>query len=379
MSTSLENRSSLRKLEFPHCTIEALKRLLATCKTVSHKLPSLFEFGASGNRPNPAAFLVLSPKETELVLDIIDEFVFFTKASKTKKITTQLQELQLLQIIVEFYAEKLSEVADSLELNESTGSLLLLTNYLFMDSNPKADQRAHLMTKFTSLALGLKNRPVLHCLGLWLQQQQSSNHLAFNLVENVQKSFMYLVSDPKDSLNNLPNISAVFAANFVISLTELYCSSEKWPDTSLIEICNQWMDSRSQLMEISGPSLLIGLSRWTILHPLINKCQNPQEESQYAQLHLSILETVADLKKPMFVPNKAMISLISKLEDTLNRTELKCDLGSQQELAMDRLGQVLHCFTSMNCLQSKPNDICQSLKKLKPQNRLIQMYLQRYN
>ena len=67
--------------------------------------------------------------------------------------------------------------------------------------------------------------PILHCLGLWLQQQQSSNHLAFNLVENVQKSFMDLVSDPKDSLNSLPNISAVFAANFVISLTELYCSS----------------------------------------------------------------------------------------------------------------------------------------------------------
>ena len=121
MSTSLENRSSLRKLEFPHCTIEALKRLLATCKTVSHKLPSLFEFGLSGNRPNPAAFLVLSPKETELVLDVIDEFVFFTKPSKTKKITTQLQELQLLQIIVEFYQEKLSDVPDSLELNESTG------------------------------------------------------------------------------------------------------------------------------------------------------------------------------------------------------------------------------------------------------------------
>ena len=75
MSTSLENRSSLRKLEFPHCTIEALKRLLATCKTVSHKLPSLFEFGASGNCPNPRAFLVLSPKETELVPDIIDEFL----------------------------------------------------------------------------------------------------------------------------------------------------------------------------------------------------------------------------------------------------------------------------------------------------------------
>ena len=81
------------------------------------------------------------------------------------------------------------------------------------------------MTKFTSLALGLKNRPVLHCLGLWLQQQQSSNHLAFNLVENVQKSFMYLVSDPKDSLNNLPNISAVFAANARYKLHSFTCFS----------------------------------------------------------------------------------------------------------------------------------------------------------
>ena len=56
------------------------------------------------------------------MLDVIDEFVFFTKPSKTKKITTQLQELQLLQIIVEFYQEKLSDVPDSLELNESTGN-----------------------------------------------------------------------------------------------------------------------------------------------------------------------------------------------------------------------------------------------------------------
>ena len=33
MSGALENRSSLRKLEFPNCTIEALKRLHSTCVT----------------------------------------------------------------------------------------------------------------------------------------------------------------------------------------------------------------------------------------------------------------------------------------------------------------------------------------------------------
>ena len=75
MSGTLENRSSLRKLEFPNCTIEALKRLHATCVSVSHKLPVLDNKMVT----NPAAFLVLAPKETELVLDIIDEFVFFTK------------------------------------------------------------------------------------------------------------------------------------------------------------------------------------------------------------------------------------------------------------------------------------------------------------
>jgi hypothetical protein len=106
--TSLENRSSLRKLEFPNCTIEALKRLYTTLAAVSHKLPSLDR----GKGSNPAAFLVLSPKETELVLDIIDEFVFFTRSSlsKSRRLTGQMQELQLLQIIVEFYQTQMGEI-----------------------------------------------------------------------------------------------------------------------------------------------------------------------------------------------------------------------------------------------------------------------------
>ena len=72
-------------------------------------------------------------------------------------------------------------------------------------------------------------RNILYSIGLWLQlqQQQNSNQLALKLVENVQKNSMGLVSDMKESLNSLPNISAVFAANFMISLTELYCSPGK--------------------------------------------------------------------------------------------------------------------------------------------------------
>ena len=155
--------------------------------------------------------------------------------------------------------------------------------------------------------------------------------------------------------------------------------SEKWPENFIIEICNEWMESRSQLMPISGPNLLLGLARWTILHPVIRKVQGTNEEMQYAQLHLAILETIADMKSPIMVSNKYLIALISKLEEVIGKSGPQCDLGSQQELALDRLGQILHCLTSTKCVQgNKITYICQSLKKLKTQNKMLQMYLQRY-
>ena len=213
--TSLENRSSLRKLEFPSCTMEALKRLHNTCKTVTHKLPSL-DPNEYKTAPNPAAFLILSPKETELVLDVIDEFVFFTKSSlsKSRRLTT-VQELQLLQIITEFYQENLEEAPESLQLNERTGPLLLLTNYLFLD------KRSTFMNKFTILALSLKHKSSLHCIGLWLQQHQGYP-AALQLTENVCDSYISLVTDSLECLDNIPNISPVFSSNLVLCLTELH-------------------------------------------------------------------------------------------------------------------------------------------------------------
>ena len=107
-----------------------------------------------------------------------------------KCLLLKVQELQLLQIIIDFYRDILNEhgVPESLDLNESTGPLLLLTNYLFMDSDPKVDKRSLWYSRFTILALSLKNRPVLHCVGLWLFQQQCSNVLALQLTESIGKS-----------------------------------------------------------------------------------------------------------------------------------------------------------------------------------------------
>jgi len=378
MSGALENRSSLRKLEFPNCTIEALKRLHSTCVTVSHKLPVLDSKMAT----NPAAFLVLAPKETELVLDIIDEFVFFTKSSisKSRRLTSQVQELQLLQIIIDFYRDILNEhgVPESLDLNESTGPLLLLTNYLFMDSDPKVDKRSLWYSRFTILALSLKNRPVLHCVGLWLFQQQCSNVLALQLTESIVNTYVSLVHDSQENLNNMPNISPIFAVGFMTCLTELYSTANKWPSIALVEIITHWMESRDQLMNILGSALLVGLARWTILYPLTGaKNRSSKDDATYAQLHLSILETLADSKKGYSVPSKTLVLLVGKVEETLRKYDAQCDLGSNKELALDRLGQFLHCLTATGGIHGKVSEIFSSVKRIQESNRLLQMYVNR--
>ena len=135
-------------------------------------------------------FLLL---ETEMVLELIDEFVFFTKPSLSKsKRLNCIQELQLMQNLVDFFQEHsyVQSISNSSSLqafetyNASSDMLILcnIFNYLFMEpshkvskgddtSTMKSSDRMKSLAKLASMALGLKNRPVLHCLGVWLHRQ----------------------------------------------------------------------------------------------------------------------------------------------------------------------------------------------------------------
>ena len=89
MSFSLEHRSSLRKLSFPACCEETLSRLQLQCGT----------YASSGKQP--------APKEMELVLEVLEEFVFNFGTKPSKKAASNpppgsvLQELQMLQVFSE--------------------------------------------------------------------------------------------------------------------------------------------------------------------------------------------------------------------------------------------------------------------------------------
>ena len=98
----------------------------------------------------------------------------------------------------------------------------------------------------------------------------------------------------------------------------LFIILEKWPSIALVEIITHWMEeAKDELKKISGSTLLLGLSRWTILYPLIvgkinkNKSviQDDHNAATYAQLHLSILETLADSKKDYSITSKSIGNL----------------------------------------------------------------------
>ena len=75
--------------------------------------------------------------------------------------------------------------------------------------------------------------------------------------------------------------------------------------------------------------------------------------------------------------NKAISLLIGRVEETLKTCDKQCDLGSSKELALDRLGQFLHCITAIQGIQGKLTEVFNSVKRIQGNNRLLQMYINR--
>ena len=131
------------------------------------------------------------------------------------------------------------------------------------------------------------------------------------------------------------------------------------------------------MLKMSGSALLLGLASWTILHPLLSKTDQ-MENTLYAQLHLAILETIAEVvPKTIIMTNKSLVMLINRVEE-FEKNYHACDLGSGKELSLDRLGQFLHCCTASGFVQGKLNEVCSSLKRICNGNMLLKMYLDKY-
>ena len=140
------------------------------------------------------------------------------------------------------------------------------------------------------------------------------------------------------------------------------------------------MESRASLFRVSGSAgsaLLLGLSRWTILHPIVTKV-NSSGTALIAKLHLAVLEAMSEMPpKSMTISNKSLVLLLGRVDETLKQYNA-CDLGSGKELCLDRLGQFLHCSTACGFVQGKLTEVVSATKKIHQGNRILEMYVSKY-
>ena len=424
MSGSLENRSSLRKLEFPACSQEALNRMLST-----------FSIGAPGVKGG-----LLSPKETELVLEIVDEFIFFTKSSKSKRLN-QVQELQLMQVVVDFFQANWPPSASSASPLAENGNyfafpevlvLCNIFNHIFMDppsssskdEEEKAASRMKSLVKLTSVAMGLKSRPVLHCLGVWLHKQGSNSEKALSVCESLLQEFILLVDEPLEALKNLPVVAPLFAAHLLVSMTEIYTlkvtckdlqknysstiiaapsKTSNFPPKTVLHVVNSWMtgsECQDRLLPTMVPCLisasclgqsntnpLLGLARWTVLYPLVaSRLGLPKEDvAFYSQLHVGILECLSDVARHRqlirndVVSAKRLGQLVSKVGEEISLLQKEWAASENViEESLDRLGQFVSCVMAINLVTGERDEIFKNLKGLKTKNQMIGILMDTY-
>lgn len=386
MAASLENRSSLRKLDFPQSTQEALLRLYGTFSAFSGSSTSLS----------------MPPKETEIILDVIDEFVFLNKPSKSRKTTTNqiqmsnIQELQLMQVLMDFFLSHSSSEAEIVPLAN-------LFNYLFMD--PPVDvqgiSRTDSLSKFSVLALGLKCQPVLQCLGLWLQNatQDKSKALVLSLV----KDYILLIPDkPNESLKSIPILSPIFAAHFLNSVADLYSPFEKPLPPVAMDLFLLWLEASNsdKMLPLKGfmtqlglhpmswtnmgLTPLIGLSKWSILGPVLSETNEKPCQNAYTKLHLILLECLAEacdqkslLLKTDLIPVVKLVSLVNCVQAGIaNETSV-----ADTDHCLDRLGQFLLCLLASKLVYGKMIEVTTSISRIPVYksrgNRLLKMFIQR--
>ena len=97
-----------------------------------------------------------------------------------------------------------------------------------------------------------------------------------------------------------------------------------------------------------------------------------------AKLHLSVLEAMAELpQKSIIITTKSLVLLLNFVDETLKQYTA-CDLGSGKELALDRLGQFLQCSTARGFVHGKLNEVVSVIKRIHGGNRLLEMYVCKY-
>jgi len=372
------------------------------------------------------------------MIDAIDEFVFNcnyansnSSANGSKRQlqqgTTPLQDLQVLHTMLDFFSKQLQQSSPDSGASQFADLSVLCTVFMFLFMEPSGGSgskkggsgntsnnrkdRVDVMAKLVALAMGHKNKPVLHCVGIWMHQMGPGSQKCQRLARSIVEEHLVVVSDAAAAdLKDVSAIAPLFAANFMTAATEIYRPPfQKAPPHRLLDLCHSWLStnpllpftsalaSTQQILPPSGgtgqagattaslQTPLVGLAHWTIHGATYSPADRPRDPLRdccdpEGRLHLCLLTALleaksrrSELKTTEVIPVKKVTGLIQRFEDE----GMPEDEAERQE-SLDRLGQFLEAVTAAQCLSGGPRaagtEVISALKSL-PTTRLIQAYV----
>lgn len=210
-SSEVNLKQTLRKIEYPLCAKEALS---ITSEIICLRITSI--------------------KNMDLALDLMSEFIFSEIDRRGNKRTVPLSplvELQLLEILFEYFNGV---------TNETTRNAVFLSLF----SGNTAMQRAGILNKLVSLAIGIPSPAILMAASTLMQQLGCTSPICCKLAEAIVYDYFHLIPGVADRMKVLPSIALVFTANFLTAVVENYFNTPReqvFPPENLLETITYWV------------------------------------------------------------------------------------------------------------------------------------------
>ncbi|XP_012522011.1 uncharacterized protein C7orf26 homolog isoform X2 [Monomorium pharaonis] len=323
-------------------------------------------------------------KQVDLQMDLISEFVFGEMEKRKKRNTMAIQELQLIEIMSDFF--------------QSPGGTPAVRNALFLSLFPADSPRHKILGNLVSLAIATQNKAVLNAAGIWMQQLSSTSPQSVGLARHVLNDYFVLTPRSIERLKQLPALAPHFTANLLTAIGEIY--EDKDPPIELLRLVGEWIDENPSLLLtplMDNPALptggipmtpitpIAGLFRWCILSPLRHNAMNSaqsREESRkfYSKVQQLLMDSVLRLNNSG--NNKHAISAqhlasTTRLLTTNLQNRPNIDTVSR-DLAMERLAQAVSTAMSANCIYGNKQELLALLQPLSYEHFLIEWTLQTY-
>lgn len=184
---------------------------------------------------------ITSIKHMDLALDLMAEFIFYEvdrRGNKRPQPITPLQELQLLEILYEFFNGFSNEAARN-------------TVFLSLFSGTTAMLRSNILSKLISIGVGIPSPVILISASTWMQQLGCLSVNSCKLADVLVHDYFHLIPNAMERLKNLPDISPQFTANFLTAVAENFYLDKKenmFPPKVLLEVITMWVSKNKQLI-----------------------------------------------------------------------------------------------------------------------------------